>query len=159
MSAHVLKFPNFTKPFEVHIDAHNFAIERVFMQYGHLIAFKSNKSCGVQLQWPIHEKKLYVIMCCLKAWQHYLGMHKTKIYMDNVSLHYFEMQLRVLMKQRRWHDTLALLDVELIHKLGKVYSILYGGRRWFPQVQVMVSLVSSRSPVACPNTKGAPTLY
>jgi hypothetical protein len=46
-------------------------------------------------------------------------MHKTKIYMDNVSLHYFEMQLRVLMKQRRWYDTLALLDVELIHKLGK----------------------------------------
>jgi hypothetical protein len=27
------------------------------------------------------------------------------------------MQLRVLTKQLRWHDTLALLDVELIHKL------------------------------------------
>ncbi len=49
LSVPMLKFLNFTKPFEVHIDAHNFAIERVFMQYGHLIAFESNKSCGVQL--------------------------------------------------------------------------------------------------------------
>jgi len=29
------------------------------------------------------------------------------------------MQLRVLMKQQRWHGMLALLDVEKIHKPGK----------------------------------------
>jgi len=34
--------------------------------------------------------------------------------MDNIS---FEMQLKALAKQLRWHDTLTLLDVESILKL------------------------------------------
>jgi hypothetical protein len=88
----------------------------VFIQNGHLIAFESKKLCGAWLRWPTHENELYVIVCCLKAWQYYLGMHKIKVYMDKVSLWYFEMQPRALVKQLRWHDTLALLDVELIHK-------------------------------------------
>jgi hypothetical protein len=58
----MLKFPNFTKPFEIHIDAHNFVIEGVLMQYGHLIAFESNKLCGVQLRWTIHEIVCYHVL-------------------------------------------------------------------------------------------------
>jgi hypothetical protein len=34
--------------------------------------------------------------------------------MDNISLKYFETQSKQKMKQLRWHDILALLDVELI---------------------------------------------
>jgi len=37
--------------------------------------------------------------------------------MDNISLRYFKTQLKASTKQLGWHDTLALLDVELIHKL------------------------------------------
>jgi hypothetical protein len=29
----------------------------------------------------------------------------------------------------------------------------------FPRIQAVVSLVSPKSPVACPSTKGAPTQY
>jgi len=75
----VLKFPNFTKPFEIHTNASDFAIGGVLMQNGHPIAFKSKKICGAQLWWPTHEKELYIVMCCLKTWQHYLGTHKTKV--------------------------------------------------------------------------------
>jgi hypothetical protein len=89
------------------------------MQDGHPIAFKCKKLCGTQLQWLIHEKELYVVVCCLKMWQHYLGMHETKVFMDNISLKYFETQPRSSTKQLKWHDTLALLDMELIHKQGQ----------------------------------------
>jgi hypothetical protein len=51
-----LKFPNFTKPFEIQTDANDFGIGGVFMQDGHSITFKSKKICGAQLQWPTHEK-------------------------------------------------------------------------------------------------------
>jgi hypothetical protein len=34
---------DFIKPFEVHIDASNFAIDGVFMQNEHSIAFENNK--------------------------------------------------------------------------------------------------------------------
>jgi hypothetical protein len=50
------------------------------MQNGHPITFESKKFCGAQLQWPTHEKELYTIVCCLKMWQHYLGMYNTKIF-------------------------------------------------------------------------------
>jgi hypothetical protein len=46
---HVLRFPNFTKPFEIHTNASDFAISGVFMQDGHPIAFKNKKICGAQL--------------------------------------------------------------------------------------------------------------
>jgi hypothetical protein len=57
---------------------------------GHPIAFENKKLVGAQLRWPTHEKELFRVVSCSKAWQHYLGSHKSKIFMDNVSLRYFE---------------------------------------------------------------------
>ncbi len=110
----MLQFLDFTKPFEVHTNASDFAIGGVLMQDGHPITFENNKLCGAQLQWPIDEE-LYAIVCSLKTWQHYLGMHKIKVFTDNISLRYFKTKSKALANQLKWHDTLALLDVELIH--------------------------------------------
>jgi hypothetical protein len=45
----VLKFLDFTKPFEVHTNANDFTIGGVFfMQDGHLIVLKSKKLYGAQ---------------------------------------------------------------------------------------------------------------
>ena len=52
-------------------------------------------------------------------WKHYLGLHNTKVYMDNVSLKYFETQTQVSAKPLRWHDTLALMKIDVIHKPGR----------------------------------------
>jgi hypothetical protein len=115
----VLKFPEFDKPFEVHTDASDFAIGGVLMQDGRPIAYESKKLDGCQRRWPTHEKELFAVVHCLKTWQHYLGLHKTKVYTDNVSLKYFETQAQMSAKQLRWHDTLALMNVDLIHKPGR----------------------------------------
>lgn len=117
-STHVWKFLGFTKSFKVQIDVNDFTINGVLLQDGHQIVFESKKFFGTQLRWPTHKKELYVIVCCLKTWQHYFEMHKTKVLIDNISLKYFETQPRTSTKQLRWHDTLVLLDLELIHKLG-----------------------------------------
>jgi hypothetical protein len=45
------------------------------------------------------------------------------------------------------------LDVALVESC-KVYYM--GEGRGFPQVRAVVSLVSPKSPVACPSTKGGP---
>jgi hypothetical protein len=42
--AHVLKFLDFTKLFEVHIHANEFAISGMFMENGHPIDFESKKT-------------------------------------------------------------------------------------------------------------------
>jgi hypothetical protein len=46
------------------------------MQEGHPITFESKKLEAVQLRWPTHEKKLFKVLKCLKAWQHYLAIIK-----------------------------------------------------------------------------------
>lgn len=52
----VLKFFNFSKPFEFHINASGFAIGGVLIQDGHPIVFKSKKFMEIKLRWPTHEK-------------------------------------------------------------------------------------------------------
>ena len=54
---------------------------------------------------------------CLKMWRHYLRSHKAKVYMDDVSLKYFKTQAQVSAKSLQWHDSLAFMKVDLIHKL------------------------------------------
>ena len=115
-SPRVLKFPEFDKPFEVHTNASDFAIGGVLMQDGRPIAYESKKLDGCQRRWPTHEKELFAVVHCLKMWQYYLGLYKTKVYTDNVSLKYFEIQAQVSAKKLRWHDTLVLMNVDLIHK-------------------------------------------
>jgi hypothetical protein len=115
----VLKFPEFDEPFEVHFNASDFAIGRVLMQGARLIAYESKKLDGYQKRWLIHEKKFFTIVHSLKTWQHYLGFHMTKVNTDNVSLKYFEIQVQMSSKQLKWHDTLALMNLDLIHKLGR----------------------------------------
>jgi hypothetical protein len=71
------------------------------------------------LKWPTHEKELFVIMNYLKTLQHYLGSQKTNIFTNNVSLRYLQTQPKASAKQLQWHDTLALVNIKLIHKNGK----------------------------------------
>ena len=115
----MLKLPKFDKHFEVHTDASDFATGGVLIQDNRPIAYESKKLDGCQRRWPTHEKELFAVVHCLKTWQHYLGLHKTKVYTDNVSLKYFETQAQMSAKQLRWHDTLALMNVDLIHKPGR----------------------------------------
>ncbi len=44
--------------------------------------------------------------------------------MNNVSLRYFETQPRAMAKQLRWHNTLALMDIKLIHNPSKKNVVL-----------------------------------
>jgi len=44
--------------------------------------------------------------------------------MDNISLQYFKTQPKASTKQLTWHNTMALLNVELIHKPGQNNVVL-----------------------------------
>jgi hypothetical protein len=53
-----------------------------------------------------------------------MGMHKTKVFTDNISLWYFETQPKALVEQLKWHNTSTLLNVELIHKIRQNNVVL-----------------------------------
>ena len=81
------------------------------------IAYGSMKLDVCQKGRPINNKELLAIVHCLKTWRYFLGSHKAKVYTDNVSLKYFEIQMQVSHKSWGWHNSLALMKVDFIHKL------------------------------------------
>ena len=60
------------------------------MQDGWSISYKSKKLDGYQRKQPTYKKELFVVVHCLKTWQYYLELYKTKVYIDNIFLKYFE---------------------------------------------------------------------
>ena len=105
-------------PFEVHIDTSDYAIGGVLKKNGLPIAYNSKKLDGYKKRCQFLRKKLFAIVHCLKTRQYYLGLYQTKVYPSNVSMKYFETQTQLSAHQLRCHNTLAVKNVELIHKLG-----------------------------------------
>ncbi|XP_031106210.1 uncharacterized protein LOC116010851 [Ipomoea triloba] len=115
----VLALPNFTKPFEVHTDASDFAIGGVLMQDMHPITFESRKLNEAERRYTVQEKEMTAVVHCLRVWRHYLlGAHFT-IKTDNVATSYFQTQKKLSPKQARWQDFLAEFDYSLEYKSGK----------------------------------------
>ncbi|CAA0813273.1 Uncharacterized mitochondrial protein AtMg00860 [Striga hermonthica] len=63
----VLALPDFTKPFEVHTDASDFAIGGVLMKERHAIAFDSRKLNDTERRYTVQEKEMTTIIHCLRA--------------------------------------------------------------------------------------------
>ncbi|KAE8677972.1 hypothetical protein F3Y22_tig00111463pilonHSYRG00069 [Hibiscus syriacus] len=115
----ILALPDFTKPFEVHTDASDFAIGGVLMQEGHPIAFESHNLNDTERRYTVQEKEITTIIHCLRVWRHYLlGAHFT-IKTDNVTTSYFQTQKKLSPKQAKWKDFLAEFDYTLEYKPSK----------------------------------------
>lgn len=69
----VLALLDYSKPFEVHTDASDFAIGGMLMQDGHPIAYESHKLNDTKRRYPVHDKKMTAIISCLQIWRHYLA--------------------------------------------------------------------------------------
>ena len=68
----VLRLPDLTKPFELDMDASDFAIGGVLMQEGHPIAFESRKLNDTERKYTVQEKEMTAVIHCLRTWRHYL---------------------------------------------------------------------------------------
>ena len=119
----MLKLPDFTKPFEIHIDASNVAYGVVLIQDGHLVAYESKKFSDIEVRWRTHEKEMIAIVYALHKWRHYVQDKFTKVVTDNISLQYFQSQPKLSPKQARWQDFLAEFDFCINHKSGALNTV------------------------------------
>lgn len=85
----MLSLSNCGKPFEVHTDALNFAINGILIQEGQPIAFESRKLNDTKKRYIVQEKEMTVAMHCLRTWRHYLLGSKFVVKTDNVATSYF----------------------------------------------------------------------
>ena len=84
MSKPVLHQPDQTKPFEVEVDASNYAMGAVLMQRDeknilHLIAFFSKSTDKAQCNYDIYNKELLGLREMLRHWHQYLFQPQHKV--------------------------------------------------------------------------------
>jgi hypothetical protein len=74
-----------------------------------------------------------------------LGLHKTKVYTDNVSLKYFGTHVQVRTKPLRWHNILVLMKVDLIHIVGhnNMVQDVLSEREKFQAMSTIIILVAN----------------
>ena len=58
-SAPVLALPNLRQPFEIQIDARNYAMGTFLLQHGKAICFHSETFNGSVIKYPTYDKDLY----------------------------------------------------------------------------------------------------
>jgi hypothetical protein len=72
MSPPVLVMPDLQKGFDIYCDACSQGLGCVLMQEGHVIAYVSFQLQKHELNYPIHDLELAVIVHALKIWRHYI---------------------------------------------------------------------------------------
>ncbi|KAI5681851.1 hypothetical protein M9H77_03079 [Catharanthus roseus] len=68
----VLNLPDYSKLFEVHTDASDFAVGGVLMQDGHPIAYESRELNEMERRYTVQEKEMTAIIHCIR-WQDFLA--------------------------------------------------------------------------------------
>ena len=63
-SAPVLTLPDLQQPFEIEIDASDYAIGVVLTQQGHLVAYHNETLSDTVRKYPTYEKEMYSIVIC-----------------------------------------------------------------------------------------------
>ena len=114
----VLALPDYTRVFEVHTDAFDFAIGGVLMQERRPIDFESCKLNDTERRHTVQEKEITAIIHCLRTWRHYLLGSHFIVKTDNVATSYFRTQKKLSPKKARWQDFLAEFDYTLEYKPG-----------------------------------------
>jgi hypothetical protein len=121
----VLIQPDQTKPFEVEVDASNYAIGAVLMQQDekkvrHPVAFFSKTMNEAQRNYDVYNRELLGLHEMFRHWRHYLhqAAHKVKVHTDHANLLFWKNPGDHNRRVARWHTELMDYDFELVHIAG-----------------------------------------
>ncbi|KAA0060640.1 uncharacterized protein E6C27_scaffold22G005260 [Cucumis melo var. makuwa] len=118
MEGPLLGIADVTKPFEVEIDASDYALGGVLLQNGHPIAYESRKLNAAGRRYTVSEKEMLAVVHCLRVWRQYLLGSSFVVKTDNSATCHFFTQPKLTSKQARWEEFLAEFDFEFEHKKG-----------------------------------------
>ena len=94
-TALVLVLPDLHQPFEIEMDASDYALSVVITQSSHPIVFHSKSFSDTVRIYSTYEKKLYAIVQALKQWRHYILGKEIVILTDHKPLQFASSQLNL----------------------------------------------------------------
>ena len=82
----MLTLPYFQQPFEIKIDASDYAI--VLTQQAHLVAYHSETLSDIVRKYPTYDKEMYSIVQACQKWKHYILGKETIIHTNHRPLQF-----------------------------------------------------------------------
>lgn len=98
----VLTLPFEIEGFVVYSDTSKKRLSCFLMQHGKVITYASRQLKSHEVNYPIHDLDLAIVVFALRVWRHYLYRSRVQIFTDHMSLRYWMTQKELIMKQRRW---------------------------------------------------------
>lgn len=128
MSNHVLKHPDFTKPFILFTDASNIGIGAVLSQqddseegFIRPVYYGSKSLTDAERRTSIYEREFLAIVYFIHFFKVYLIGHKFVVYTDQKSLQYLiKFNEEASAKVVRWQASLLAYDFDIIYRPGKL---------------------------------------
>jgi hypothetical protein len=99
------------KSFSIYCDVLGQGLGCVLMQDGHVVAYTSWQLRKHDVNCPIHDLELAIVVYALKIWRHYLMGKRCELYMDHKSSKYIFMQANMNLRQRRWLELIKDYDM------------------------------------------------
>jgi hypothetical protein len=118
-SAPVLALPLGTERFVVYSDASKRGLGCVLMQHGRVIAYASRQLKLHEVNYPVYNLELAVVVFALRVWRHYLYGTQVQIFTDHKSLKYLMSKKELNMRQRRWVELIKDYDCIIDYHPGK----------------------------------------
>jgi hypothetical protein len=120
---HVLRLPDFTKPFTIKCDASGIGIGAVLKQEGQPIAFMSQTLKGKALLLSTYEKELLSLVTAVQKWRPYLLGQAFKVKTNQRSFKFVLEQKVGTVAQQRLVSKLLGYDFVIKYKKGKENKI------------------------------------
>ena len=115
---------DFHKPFNIHVDASNYAVGALVSQtddngFERPIAFASRKLNSTQRGWSTIEKELYTAMWALQKYRNWLFAAKITVFCDHNPVTYLTEASPKSAKLMRWALAIQEFDVKFCYKPGR----------------------------------------
>jgi len=115
---------DFSKPFNVTVDASNHTVAGLLSQYDdegqdRPIAFASQKLTPTQQAWSTVEKEAYAVIWALTKYRHWLFANEVVVFSDNNPLVFLTESVPKAPKLMRWALALQQFNCTFKYKVGK----------------------------------------
>jgi hypothetical protein len=117
--APLLQFLDFGMTFELKCDASGIGIGGVLLQEGKPMAYFSENLSRPSPNYETYDKELYVLVCDLETWQHYLWPKEFVIHSDHESLKHIRGQEKLNKHHAKWVEFIETFPYIIKNKKGK----------------------------------------
>ncbi|KAI9549855.1 pol polyprotein [Daphnia sinensis] len=125
-SSSVLGHPNYELPMEIHCDACDYGIGAVLIQHQdgkeRVLAYASRLLSSAERNYSITEKECLALVWSIQKFKIYVWGTKIRIITDHHALCWLMRKKDLAGRLARWSLQLQDLDIEIIHRSGRLHS-------------------------------------